>query len=367
MIRNIIFSEILSKNTGDYLYHLIKVINALPKRYKTCLSIENKRGRIEEIGVVKTENKKISLCWNSNLLRQTFIPVLKRLKTDNTAQKHYLKLADCSSRNILTHTLLKIIFKYQKNFFLSKKPQDLKPLTLQEIKNKMEPHSLPVKITSSILSRLTRSVSLKFNDRNHLLTFFLPSDRYCLEQYLQQILRGERNKFIYGEMDTCYSDRELALKIFEKYGLKTSRKNLARIRNNLNLPNSFIRKKQYNEGLREIFSPLFEWKYSNLNQKAPETGGIYEIHTDSNSPIKYKDGKTTLIYIGSSKNIRNRLRAHHNNGRNQHLYAFISQNNCRFRYSISKLNWQMKEYQLFKHFELLYNTYPLCNSVRPYY
>ncbi len=231
----------------------------------------------------------------------------------------------------------------------------------------MKHYSLPVKINSSILSRLTRSVSLKFNDRSHLLTFFLPSGRYCLEQYLKKLLTNERNKFIYGELNTCYSDRELASMISEKYNLKTSRKNLARIRKNLNLPNSFIRKNQYSEGLREIFSPLFEWKYSTLNKKAPETSGIYEIHTDSNSPIKYKDGKTTLVYIGSSKNIRNRLRAHHNNGKNQQLHTLITENNCQFRYSTSKSNWQLKEYQLFKHFELLYNTYPLCNSVRPYY
>ncbi len=135
MIRNIIFSEIISKNTGDYLSHLIKIINTLPDSYKTFLNMKNKRSRIEEIGIVKIKNKKISFHWNSNLLRQTFMPILKRLETDNATQKHYLKLVDCSSRNILTRTLLKVIFKYQKKYFLSRKPQDLKPLTLQEIKN----------------------------------------------------------------------------------------------------------------------------------------------------------------------------------------------------------------------------------------
>jgi len=67
---------------------------------------------------------------------------------------------------------------------------------------------------------------------------------------------------------------------------------------------------------------------SSVKENVPEMSGVYELSLE-NGGIEYPLGTTRIFYIGSSKNIRRRVRAHLGCwSRNEDLDAFISGSKC---------------------------------------
>ena len=83
-------------------------------------------------------------------------------------------------------------------------------------------------------------------------------------------------------------------------------------------------------------------------------------------PARVKFAKQKIIYIGSTGNIRKRLREHlGKNGKNGHIRDFLKKGGCSFRYMQLSKDWKEEEKRLYNLFHTTYGAPPRCNRVRP--
>lgn len=110
-----------------------------------------------------------------------------------------------------------------------------------------------------------------------------------------------------------------------------------------------------------------------VQNNAPATPGIYEFRLKGKE-IEYPNGKTPIIYLGSTKNIKKRLRDHiGKNSKNGRIRDFLKNHECSFRYvELSTLQpqknmkWREEEKRLYKLFVTTYGSAPKCNKVKPW-
>lgn len=79
-----------------------------------------------------------------------------------------------------------------------------------------------------------------------------------------------------------------------------------------------------------------------------------------------RNSRGSSIYIGSTRNIKKRLREHlGENSKNGRIRAFLKKHGCSFRYILFKKDWHEEEKRLYRLFMDTYGSPPKCNRGRP--
>ena len=81
---------------------------------------------------------------------------------------------------------------------------------------------------------------------------------------------------------------------------------------------SFMKESNQSHGFRGMSGPdkVFNLMDKNALQDVPEIPGVYIIVATNGTKFQYPNGKSSVMYIGMSKNLRERLREHFNNTKN---------------------------------------------------
>ncbi|MCK4827945.1 GIY-YIG nuclease family protein [bacterium] len=113
------------------------------------------------------------------------------------------------------------------------------------------------------------------------------------------------------------------------------------------------------------FSMPYPLTVRSVQNSAPAASGIYEFRLNGQE-IEYQNGKSQLVYTGSTKNIKKRLRDHlGKNNKNGRIREFLKKFNCSYRYIQFFKNWKGEEGKLYNLFVSTYGASPKCNRVSP--
>ena len=239
------------------------------------------------------------------------------------------KLRLISTRNRITHMTLLGIIEHQGAYLKSCDPLKLVPLGQMRISHWIKNQGYQ-SIDNSMISRVVNGTFIIMPDgKSMLLKDFFPSSREICKGYVKGILDEEGMELKSNRLDRPYTDEEIKVRLKELYNLKVSRRTVSYCRDQMGIP-PFHRRtydNTYSPPWAQ-FSPYFPMTLSSVKENVPEMSGIYEFSlVDAN--IEYPIKTTGVFYIGSSKNIKKRLRAHLGCwSRNGDLDAFISGGKC---------------------------------------
>jgi len=299
----------------------------------------------------------------------------------------FYKLRRISSRNELTHRILKGIIKQQREYLKTGKPADLVPMSqvrLTEWVNKSSSNETQYTShnkqydnswTSRLVNRL--SVITPSGEEKPLRCFF--QTRQDINKRLIKQLLDRENEDIATAEDAEKSrdrrkkvsaasavakkpltDNQLRAKLEDEYGIRLSRHSVGHCRKDMGIPPASRRLSGYKyPPLSANFSMPFPFVFDSVTKHAPAKSGVYELSSKSNL-------RTNVFYIGSTKNIRKRLMEHlRKNNKNGLIKNFLKKYNCSFKYIQFLRGWKEEEKRLYKLFAATYGSGPRCNRVQP--
>ncbi len=149
--------------------------------------------------------------------------------------QEYVEQAEQFLRNLETrhHTLQRIareVAKYQSSFLETGLHTYLRPLTRTQIADKLGIHE-------STVSRATRNkwVQMPSGELIRFSDFFTPS--LSIQDAITQVIHDE-------DLSHPFSDQQIADLIYQRYGIRASRRTVVKFRNRLNIPSSRERKRR---------------------------------------------------------------------------------------------------------------------------
>jgi len=278
------------------------------------------------------------------------------------------KLRLITARNRITHEVINGILRFQRGFFCSGNPLDLKPLTLTSLSRiiSTSQNGDPV-IDHSRISRLVNGKSIiTLSGRERPLRFFFPVMRDIHRRFVCKVVIEERRSLVSGEIKRPFSDEEIKEKLIREYNLTITRRQVAFCRQETGIPNLYQRARNNRyppEWAR--FSALYPLSAACVRENAPAGPGIYELGI-KRAEIEYPQGISHLFYIGSARNIRERLKEHLRPGaRNGGIKKYLKEHACFFRHILFNNNWREKEKRLYRSFMAIFGASPVCNKISP--
>lgn len=279
------------------------------------------------------------------------------------------KLRRISSRNELTYQVLKGIIEHQGEYLRTGNPPDLVPLTQLDLANAIGSGNR--KIDNSWISRLIRGLRvLTPSGEENALKFFFPSQKQVNKLFIKGLLDRERRDILSGRIKEPYSDEQIK-EMLPKSSL--SLRSVVQCRNEMGMPSARRRISScIYPPLWADFSVQYPLTVESIRTNAPASPGIYEFLLKGQG-MDYPNGKTPIIYIGGSGNIKKRLRGHlGKRNKNGGIRDFLRRQECSFRYIRfstpdfhKSAGWREKERELYKSFFATYGSAPECNRVRP--
>ena len=279
------------------------------------------------------------------------------------------KLRRISSRNKLTYQVLKGIIEQQGQYLRTGNPMDLVPLTQVELAKTISSENR--KIHHSWISRVIGGLMvLTPSGEENALKFFFPSQKQVNKFFIKDLLDREREDIVSGRIKRPYADEQIR----DILPSSLSSWSVAQCRKEMGIPPAKRRHSGYKyPPLAENFSMLYPLTVEAVQSNAPASPGIYEFRLKGKE-IEYPNGRTPIIYIGSTRNIKKRLRDHiGKNSKNGRIRDFLKNNECFFRYiELSTLHlqknmkWREEEKRLYKLFITTYGSAPKCNKVKPW-
>lgn len=239
------------------------------------------------------------------------------------------KLRLVSTRNRIMYMTLLGIIEHQESYIKSSNPLELIPLSQLKLSKWIKNQGFSW-IDNSMLSRIINNVSVLMPDDKLVpLKDFFPSTREICKWHIKKILRGEEVKLKTNEINRPYTDEEIKDILKVSYGINISKRTVSYCRNQMGIPP--FNKRSYNNRYPPSwaqFSPYFSMTLSSVKENVPELSGVYELSVEKCN-IEYPLGSTGVFYIGSSKNIRNRLKTHLGYwSRNKDLKTFLNGSRC---------------------------------------
>ncbi|WP_418185432.1 GIY-YIG nuclease family protein [Aliarcobacter vitoriensis] len=152
-------------------------------------------------------------------------------------------------------------------------------------------------LDKSILSRILTNTYFLFNKSIHKISHLIPKNRFIYSIYIKDIINNN-----FGVLK---SDNDIANILYEKYGIKLTRRVVCDIRNQYLIPK--IREIDVLQ-ISKFFSSKKVLNKKNISLLSNNIQGVYEI--SSNKDIMYPFLKNKVIYIGSSKNLKKRLKTY---------------------------------------------------------
>lgn len=167
---------------------------------------------------------------------------------------------------------------------------------------------------------------------NGYISTLIPKERDSLKYKVKDLMQLEKHKIMDGSIQFPYSDVDLRSMLHNKYEVKTSLRNVNEVRNNLGIPNAKNRIHSYRYFFEEAFSGSYNLIRKEIINHVPQMSGVYEVRF-TNKFVNYPNGKSNIIYIGRSVNLKKRLLEHLCLGKNKTgLLEHIWSNSCAFRF-----------------------------------
>jgi len=283
-----------------------------------------------------------------------------------------------NTRNRLTHTVLMGIAEHQAAYLASGDALHLRRLSqvalAEWIRSETQGDSrfLPSDsklefVDNSMISRLTRNVSvLSPQGRDIPLRDFFPSTRDVHKRMIEAILDEEKEQIRRGDIERAYTDEDIKEKLKERYGVSISRRTVSACRQGMRIPSSYTRNSSHTYPPRLAhFSFHYPLNIASVKADAPEAPGVYEISL-AEVEVDYPLCSGGVVYIGSAKNLRKRLRDHLRPGsKNGDLRTLLGNHQAVFRYIVNHRGIRAEEKGLCQCFILAYGALPRCNHIRP--
>jgi len=277
--------------------------------------------------------------------------------------KLFYKLRRINSRNELTHRIIEGIIEHQKKFLSTGNPIDLTSFSqVQLVKwlNRSRSSKIYTNWTSLLVNRL--SIILPSGEKRILKSFF-PTRKNINKRHIKQLLDKENEDV---EFKKPLTDEQIKVKLNGEYGVKLSRRSINIYRKEMGIPSARKRLSGYKyPPLLTNFSMLHSLTAESVQNNAPSSPGIYEFRLNDKE-IRYPKKKTNVIYIGSTKNIKKRLKEHvGRNNKNAYIKRFLVKFDLSFRYVLFSKNWKEEERVLYNLFVATYGAPPKCNRITP--
>jgi len=284
-----------------------------------------------------------------------------------------------TTRNRITHEVIYGVLSHQRDYFFSGNPLDLRPLSLTYFSRIIRAsQGADTLIDPSRISRLINGRSIIVpSGKERPLKFLFPTGRDIHKHFIIRILSEERVRLNSapnplqeagrsGKTERPFSDEEIREKLIRKHGLSITRRQVAFCRQEMGVPNLYQRynNHRYPPGWA-TFSAAYPLCAACVQKNAPAGPGIYELAL-KRAEIEYPQGTSHLFYIGSAKNIRERLKEHLRAGtKNGGIKKQLKEHECSFRFSRIENDWHEKEKELYRSFVEHFGASPLCNKISP--
>jgi len=283
-----------------------------------------------------------------------------------------------NTRNRLTHMILMGIAEHQRDYLTSGDALHLRPLSqvalaewirseAQSDSRFLPPGSKLELVDHSMISRLTRGMSvLSPQGQDIPLRDLFPSTRDVYKRLIETILEEEKEQIHQGHIERAYTDEEIKEKLRERYGVSISRRTVSACRQEMRIPSSYTRNSHHRYPPRGTrFSFHYPLNMASVKANAPEAPGVYEISL-AEVEVDYPLHSSGVVYIGSAKNLRKRLRDHLGpNSKNDDLRTLLSNHRAVFRYIVKHGDVRVEEKRLCQCFISTYGALPRCNRIRP--
>jgi len=280
------------------------------------------------------------------------------------------KLRRISSRNELTYQVIRGIIQWQGEYLRTGNPLDLVQLTQVALTKAISSENRV--IDNSWISRLIGGLSvITPSGEEKALKFFFPTNKQVNKFFIRYLLDKESEELVSGRLKKPYSDEQIRDILTRRRTAKDgrpnaqfslSRRSVAHCRREMGIPVSKNRLSGY---LMANFSTVYNLTVESVLSNTPSSPGVYELRLVGKE-VQYPKGKTPIIYIGSSRNIKKRLREHlRQNGKNGHIKDYLSKFDCSFRYIQFSKNWKDEERKLYQLFVSTYGAAPKGNRVMP--
>lgn len=334
-VAKIIFSKILQMPLSKYLAFIEKSTNGnlfIPQRQMAA-------------------RKK--LIYAKLMLRDgTIIPEIldERFQTKYSLNEYHDKktvhaLRWINTRNEFSYHILQYLITYQRDYFLSEKEVDLKPLTFREFLTRFPcQHLDPSRLSRLVSNLLVRTPQNEIICLRHLYV----SRKRWYAYHIKQVV---------DENDNALTDSEIQAELRNKDICLTVR-TICNCRRLLNIPHHKERASHY-YGRDVAFSDhkvVSEKEFSKILAEP----GVYELSLDSK--IDYPKHMSNVIYIGSSGNLRKRIATY--SGRklkNARLSLSVGRGDLFVRYVVSS-EYRTLEKALMKSFKSNYGALPKANT-----
>lgn len=336
---------------------------------------KNKNRSSKVIAEIVKSGKKLSIRYTYNGFNKIYLIDKFFENTDKyglergltqTERSFLFRLRRIGSRNELTHRVIKEIIEHQKKYLSTGNLIDLIPFSQTQLDKRLSKNQSP-KIDISWISRLVNRISIIIpsGDEKALKSFF-QTQKDINKRFIKLLLDRENEDIESGRIPKPLTDTLIKNKLKREYGINISRYSVGLCRKDIGIPNGRKRPAGYKyPPILANFSMLYPLVPENIVKYTPSNPGIYEFRLKGKE-IEYPNSKTYVIYIGSTRNIRKRLRDHLcKNNKNGHIKYFLNNFRCFFRYIQFPKKWREEERRLFNLFVTTYGAPPKCNKVRP--
>lgn len=273
---------------------------------------------------------------------------------ESLEKNNHLKLLNI---NIVNETRFKIV---ELLIFLQKKFLDTNYFFNMKIIDREDFINIYIKkynsyLDKSILSKVLNNTYFLFNKSIYNLSYLVPQKRFIYSIYIKDIINTNSN--------SLKGDQDISDLLYKKYQIKLSRRVICSIRNSYLIPK--IRITKFNEDIECIdsFSNKKVLNKKNISLLPNNLEGVYEL--SSNKIETYPFLTTKIVYIGSSKNIKKRLKTYTEKyAHTKEIQNFIKNgDNIYFRVAKS-LEYRLFERKIIDNFIYLHGSLPKLNTQR---
>ncbi len=219
----------------------------------------------------------------------------------NTKENCRFKLINVNIKNKTTFKLVNLLCKLQVKFLKTLHFSDLIFFDRNEIVKLFGESFNNSYIDMSLISRIAANTTIEIEGNKYLLSILLPKKTFLISLLIKDIFYSHEQKIL--------TDEVIAKKLNCEHGFSLNRKNIHYIRKKYFIPSgrAFF---ETNECVlsRKSLSLKFVLSKENLKKIPNNTKAIYELCVDFE--LDYPATKSCTIYIGSSKNLRERLQAY---------------------------------------------------------
>ncbi len=346
-VGNIIFSKILQMPLGKYLAFIERSIPLFERDY---LFIPSRKA-----GQIPVRKK---LMYANLMLRDgTIIPEVldERLSMRYSAngchdRKVTYALRWINTRNEFSHHVLQSLMTYQRNYFLSGKEVDLKPLTFKEFLSRFPCQHLDQSRLSRLVGNLlVRTPQDEIISLRNLYVSRKRSYAYHIKEVVDESASSGDNALTDSEIQSELKNRGICLTV----------RTICNCRRLLNIPHHKERASHYygRDVALSDHKVVSEKKFG----KIPAEPGVYELSMDSK--IDYPKHMSNVIYVGSSDNLRKRIATY--SGRklkNAHLSLLVGRCELFVRYVVSSEHRTLEK-TLLKSFKDNFGALPKANTI----